>query len=89
MKFLRLPLCALVLWLSSMACSQSEVQKPDAQKPATRADQTAQEIILIGEVHGTKETPRLFSNLVTVAGQRKEQADRGGVGTSNHIATAD
>src|SRR5215471_18857612 len=78
MKFLRLPSCALVLWLASMAFSQSEVHKPDAQKPATRADQTAKEIILIGEVHGTKETPRLFSNLVTVAAGEKNK--RIGVG---------
>jgi len=54
------------------------VHKPDAQKPATRADQTAKEIILIGEVHGTKETPRLFSNLVTVAAGEKNK--RIGVG---------
>jgi hypothetical protein len=73
MKFLRLPLCVLALWLSSMAFPQSEVPKPDAQKPATRADQTAQEIILIGEVHGTEETPRLFSNLVTVAAREKNK----------------
>ena len=63
MKFLRLPLCILVLWPSSMAFSQSEVHEPDAQKHATRADQPAKEIILIGEVHGTTETPRLFSNV--------------------------
>jgi hypothetical protein len=78
MKFLRLPLCVLVLWPSSMAFSQSEAQKPDAQKPATRADQTAKEIILIGEVHGTQETPRLFGNLVTVAAREKNK--RIGVG---------
>ena len=78
MKFLRLPLCVLVLWLSSMAFPQSEVHKPDLRKPASRADQTAKEIILIGEVHGTKETPRLFSNLVTVAAREKNQ--RIGVG---------
>lgn len=78
MKALHLPLCVLVLWLSSMAFSQSEVHQPDAQQPATRADQTAQEIILIGEVHGTKETPRLFSNLVTVAAREKNK--RIGVG---------
>lgn len=58
--------------------SQSEAHRPDVQKPATRADQTAQEIILIGEVHGTEETPRLFSNLVTVAAREKNQ--RIGVG---------
>lgn len=95
MKFLRLPLCVLALWLStgvpgarwfgfyacwggSMAFSQSEVQKHDAQKPTTRADHTAQEIILIGEIHGTEETPRLFSNLVTVAAREKNK--RIGVG---------
>jgi hypothetical protein len=61
-----------------MALSQSEVHKPDTQKPATRADQTAQEIILIGEVHGTKETPLLFSNLVAVAAREKNK--RIGVG---------
>src|SRR5215470_19999405 len=78
MKFLRCPLCILVLWPSSMAFSQSEVHGPDAQKHATRADQPAKEIILIGEVHGTKETPRLFSNLVTVAAREKDK--RIGVG---------
>jgi hypothetical protein len=80
MKFLRLPLCVLVLWLSSMAFSQSELHKPDAHKPATRAEahQTAKEIILIGEVHGTEETPRLFSNLVIVAAREKNK--RIGVG---------
>jgi hypothetical protein len=61
-----------------MASSQSEVHKPDAQEPATRADQTTKEIILIGEVHGTEETPRLFSNLVTVAASEKNK--RIGVG---------
>jgi len=78
MKFLRLPLWVLLLWLSSMAFSQSEVHKPDARKPATGADQTAKEIILIGEFHGTEETPRLFRNLVTVAAREKNK--RIGVG---------
>lgn len=71
MKFLRLPLCLLVLWLSSMAFSQS-VEKPDAHKSATQAG-TAKEIILIGEMHGTVETPRLFGNLVTVAAGEKNR----------------
>jgi len=61
-----------------MAFSQSEVHKPDAQKPVKQTDQTAREIILIGEVHGTQETPRLFSNLVTVAAREKNK--RIGVG---------
>jgi hypothetical protein len=61
-----------------MAFSQSDVHKPDAQKPATRADQNGKEIILIGEVHGTDETPRLFGNLVTVAAREKNK--RIGVG---------
>lgn len=78
MKFLRFPWCVLVLWLSSMAFSQSEAHKPDAQKPATPPDQTAQEIVLIGELHGTEETPRLFGNLVTVATGEKNK--RIGVG---------
>jgi hypothetical protein len=93
MKFLHIPLCVLALWLSSMVFSQSEAHKPDAQtgphsragfarewaeKPAPRADQTAKEIILIGEMHGTQETPRLFSNLVTVAAGEKNK--RIGVG---------
>jgi hypothetical protein len=78
MKFLRIPLCVLALSLSSVAFSQSEAPKPDAQKPATRAEQGATEIILIGEVHGTEETPRLFSNLVTLAARGKNQ--RIGVG---------
>src|SRR5215467_6804445 len=67
MKSLGFPIWVLVLWFSSLAFSQSEAHKPDAAKPAARADQTAKEIILIGEMHGTQETPRLFSNLVTVA----------------------
>src|SRR6516225_7784024 len=78
MKFPRLRLYVLALWLSSAAFSQSEVRKPDAQKPAPRADESAKEIILIGEMHGTEETPRLFSNLVTVAAREKNK--RIGVG---------
>jgi hypothetical protein len=74
MKSLRLPLWVLALWLSSMAFSQSGVREPDAGKPATRADQTMKEIILIGEYHGTEETPRLFASLVTVAaGENNKQ----------------
>jgi len=73
MKVPPLPLCVLVLWLSSTALPQSEVHKPDAQKPATRTDQRAKEIILIGEMHGTEETPRLFSNLVTVSAREKNK----------------
>jgi hypothetical protein len=71
MKCFLLPLCVFVLWLSGMAFSQAEAHKPDAQ-------QTAKEIILIGELHGTKEAPRLFSNLVTVAAGEKNR--RTGVG---------
>jgi hypothetical protein len=56
-----------------MAFSQSETKKP-----APRADQTAREIILIGELHGTQETPRLFSNLVTLAA--RDENKRIGVG---------
>jgi hypothetical protein len=93
MKFLRFPLCVAVLVFSSVAFSQSEAHRPDAQagrdsqaafgrqgaeKPAAPADQSAQEIILIGELHGTQETPRLFSNLVTVAAGQENK--RIGVG---------
>lgn len=78
MRFLRFPACVLVLWLSSMAFSQSESHKPDTQTLATPADHTAKEIFLIGEMHGTTETPRLFSNLVAVAAGGKNQ--RIGVG---------
>jgi hypothetical protein len=78
MNFLKLPLCALALWLSSMAFSQSDMHKLDTQKSATRANQSAKEIILIGEFHGTEETPRLFGNLVTVAAGEKNR--RIGVG---------
>ena len=66
MKFLRLPLYVLLLWLSGTALSQSELPKADAKKPATQS-----EIVLIGEMHGTQETPRLFGNLVTVAAGEK------------------
>lgn len=66
MKFLPLPLYVLALF-SSMAVSQSQAHKTDAPNPAKGADQNAKEIILIGELHGTQETPRLFGNLVTVA----------------------
>jgi hypothetical protein len=65
----------LVLWLSSLALSQSEADKPDTP---TRADQSAKEIILIGELHGTEKTPRLCSNLVSVAAREKNK--RIGVG---------
>ena len=61
-----------------MAFAQSQAHKPDTQKASTRADQTTREIILIGEFHGTVETPRLFSNLVTVAAGEKNR--RIGVG---------
>lgn len=83
MKFVRLPLCVLLLWLPSAAFSQSDMHKSDAQKAATQADQTAKEIVLIGEIHGTQEMPRLFSNLVTVAAREKNQ--RIGVGFENPI----
>jgi hypothetical protein len=53
MKFLRLSLCVLTLWLSGMAFSQPKAHKRDAQNPAMQTDQTAKEIILIGELHGT------------------------------------
>jgi hypothetical protein len=78
MKFLRFPLCVLLLYCASMAFSQSQAHKPDAQKPATQADQSGREIILIGEIHGTQETPRLFGNLVSVAAREKNK--RIGVG---------
>jgi len=78
MRSLRFTLCFLVLWLSSWAFSQSEANKPDTRISATGADQTAKEIILIGELHGTEETPRLFSNLVSVAAREKNE--RIGVG---------
>lgn len=78
MKYLWLPLCVLALWPSRMAFAQSEPHKTDVQKPATGADQTAKEIVLIGEMHGTQETPRLFGNLVTVA--TIENSKRIGVG---------
>ena len=77
MKSVRFLSCALMLWLSGMAFSQSE-KRTEAQKPATRADQAAKEIVLVGEVHGTTETPRLFGNLVTVAA--REENKRIGVG---------
>jgi hypothetical protein len=77
MKSVRFLSCVLMLWLSGMALSQSE-KHTEAQKPATRADQTAKEIVLVGEVHGTTETPRLFGNLVTVAA--REANKRIGVG---------
>jgi len=78
MNFLRLTLCVLALLISGVAISQSKAHKPDAQKPATSSDQTTKEIVLIGELHGTQETPRLFSNLVTVAAREKNE--RIGVG---------
>lgn len=78
MKFLRLPFWVLALWLSSRVFSQSEAPKTDAQKPAAWPDQGAKEIILIGEIHGTEEMPRLFDNLVTVATGEKNR--RIGVG---------
>jgi hypothetical protein len=94
MKFLRLPLCVLTLWLSSMAgpYSRAAFAQESAQKPAAQADQAparadqapmrpdqmAKEIILIGELHGTQETPRLFGNLVTIAASEKNK--RTGVG---------
>jgi hypothetical protein len=76
MKFARILVVILVIQ-ATWAWAQGQ-HKPEAQKPATRADQTAKEIILIGEIHGTKETPRLFSNLVTVTAMEKNQ--RIGVG---------
>lgn len=83
MKFLSLPLCVLALGLSSMAFSQSMAHKPDAQpgaeKPAARADQGAKEIVLIGEMHGTVETPRLFGNLVAVAAGDKDRRTAAGL----------
>src|SRR5215831_4697552 len=82
MNFLRLPLC--VLWLASFAFAQSEAHKADAPKPKPGADQAAKEIILIGELHGTQETPRLFGNLVIVAAREKNK--RIGVGLELPIA---
>ncbi len=79
MKFLRLPLWALALWLSSMALSQSRADKPDPHKPATHADQSAPQIVLIGEMHGTQETPRLFGNLVTVVAGEKDKRTAAGL----------
>jgi hypothetical protein len=73
MKFLRLALWVLVLWGSSTALAQSNIHKPDAQRPAPAAGQGAKEIILIGELHGTQETPRFFGNLVTVAAREKNK----------------
>jgi hypothetical protein len=72
MNFRLLPLYVLALAISAMAFAQSEAQKPatqkdEAQKAAAPSAQSAGEIILIGEIHGTQETPRLFGNLVTVA----------------------
>ena len=84
-KFLRLLLCVLLLGLSSTAFTQSQAHNPDAQKPATPPDWSAKEIILIGELHGTQETPRLFSNLVTVAAAR-EKRKRIGVGLELPVA---
>jgi len=78
MKFLRLPLWVLVLWLSGLGFSQSEPNKSHTPTLSPRTEQPAKEIILIGEVHGTQETPRLFSNLVTVAAREKNR--RIGVG---------
>lgn len=79
MQSLRLALGIMLLSLSSMGFSQSDAHKPDTQTLAvTRADQSAKEIILIGEVHGTQETPRLFENLVAVAA--REKSKRVGVG---------
>lgn len=77
MKLLPFPLCILALWLSSTAFSQSQAHTTDAPNPAG-ANQSAKEIILIGELHGTQETPRLFGNLVTVAAGEKNR--RIGVG---------
>lgn len=78
MKFFRLALWVLVLPFSGMVFSQSELKKPDSQTPSTRADQAGKEIILIGELHGTQETPRFFANLVTVAA--RERSKRTAVG---------
>lgn len=47
--------------------------RESAEKPAPQAGQTAPEIVLIGEMHGTEETPRLFGNLVTVAAGEKSK----------------
>ena len=73
MKALRLPLYVFTLFLASTAFSQSEARKPDAQKPVRAADQSAKEIVLIGEMHGTQEMPRFFGNLVTVAAREMNQ----------------
>jgi hypothetical protein len=75
MKFLVLLLCVLPPEFSNMNFSQSAVLKPDSQKSAAppKQDHTAQEVILIGEMHGTQETPRLFDNLVTVAAREKNK----------------
>jgi hypothetical protein len=48
----------------------------DAQNPAMQTEQTAKEIIVIGELHGTEEIPRLFNSLVSVAAKGRQQADR-------------
>jgi len=85
MRLLRPAIYVLVLCLSSMACAQSLVQQANDKQPATRSDQRVEEIILIGEIHGTKETPRLFSNLVTVAAGEKNKTNRSGVGTSKAL----
>lgn len=78
MNFLRLRQFALVPCLLSMVFAPIAAQQPDARKPATHTDQSTQEIILIGEMHGTQETPRLFRNLVAVAAGEKNK--RIGVG---------
>lgn len=73
MNFLRLLLCVLALWASSMAFSQSAAHKADTPKPTTPQDQSAKEIFLIGEMHGTVEMPRLFGNLVAIAATEKNK----------------
>jgi len=73
MKAHRLPLCVFTLFLASTAFAQSEAGKPDAQKPLRAADQSTKEIVLVGEMHGTQEMPRLFGNLVTVAAAQKNK----------------
>lgn len=78
MRSLRVLTCVLALWFSGMALSQSEKPKPEAQKPGPAVPHSQKEIVLLGEMHGTAETPRLFDNLVTVAAREKKQ--RIGVG---------
>lgn len=84
MKCPRLTSSVLTLLLPWILFAQTVTHESVIQNAGKRADQSAQEIILIGEMHGTQETPPLFSNLVTVASASSNK--RIGVGLELPIA---